>query len=391
MSDFDDRSRAPLAGIKVVDLTRALAGPYCALMLGDMGADVVKIEQPGRGDEARTWGPPFTGDDATYFYMVNRNKRSVVLDLKSELGQEALRRLVQRCDVLVENFSPGTMERLGMPWSVAHELNPRLVYASISGFGQTGPYRTKPAYDHIVQGMSGLMSVTGPLGGPPTRVGVSIADMVAGMFTAYAIAVALYEREQSGEGQYIDTAMLGGLVSLLANQAAIYFGTGRSPEPMGNGHPQIVPYGTYQTADGFVNIAIGNEGHWQRMCRALEIPHLLEDPRFQSNRDRFAHRAEVLAEFEPAVARFTTAEVVRRLDEASVPVGPIYRLHEVFADPQSQHLRLERTVPHPAVGRVSFPGLPYRLSRTPPGVFAAPPMLGQHTDEVLAELGLLDR
>src|SRR4051812_27257356 len=248
--------RLPLAGIRVVDLTRVMTGPYCTMMLGDLGADVIKIELPGKGDDTRGWGPPFAGSEAVYYLSINRNKRSVELDLKSDLGREALWRLIESADVLVENFSPGTCERLGFGWDAVHARNPRLIFGSISGFGQTGPGASRTAYDLVVQGMGGIMSVTGEIGGMPTRLGVPIGDIGAGMFAAYAIAAALYSREQSGTGQYIDVSMFGGQVSMLTYQAGTYFATGEIPRALGNGHPIVAPYDTFQTADGYVNIAV---------------------------------------------------------------------------------------------------------------------------------------
>src|SRR6478735_5507128 len=257
-------SRLPLEGIRVVDLTRVMTGPYCTMMLGDMGADVVKVEMPGSGDDTRAWGPPFVGKESTYFLSVNRNKRSIVLDLKSELGNDALWRLIDSADVLVENFSPGTIARLGFGYEAVKARNPHMIFASISGFGQSGPSAGRTAYDLIVQGMSGMMSITGEKGGRPTKTGPPVADIGAGMFAAFAVASALYGREQSGEGTYIDVSMLGGQVALLTYHATSYFATGNIPTAQGNAHAIIVPYDTFATNDGFVNIAVGNDRLWQK-------------------------------------------------------------------------------------------------------------------------------
>jgi formyl-CoA transferase len=377
----------PLHGIRVVDLTRALAGPYCTLVLGDLGAEVVKVEQPGTGDETRTWGPPFIADQSAYFLSINRNKKSVTLDLKQPQGLQVLHRLVGWADVLVENFRPGTLARLGMDYDKARTINDRLIYCSISGFGRDGPRASQPAYDQIVQGLSGAMSLTGPTEGPPTKFGIAISDIGAGMWAVCAIGAALFHRERSGQGQWIDASMLAGLVALLTFQAGRYFATGEAPGPAGNQHPTIAPYETFRTADGWLNLACGNEGHWRRFCRALGVAELLSDERFSSNADRVRHRAALNERLEPRIAAMMTAEVVAALEAAEVPAGPVFELSEVFADPQAEHLRLRETVQHPTAGDVSVTGFPWRCSETPPAIRYPPPLLGQHNDEVLAALG----
>jgi crotonobetainyl-CoA:carnitine CoA-transferase CaiB-like acyl-CoA transferase len=377
----------PLAGIRVIDLTRALAGPFCTLMLGDLGAEIIKIEMPGKGDDARAWGPPFQGGESAYFLSVNRNKKSVTLNLREEAGKEVLRRLIRACDVLVENFTPGTMAKLGFEYQDAAALNPRLVYCSISGFGQTGPARLKPAYDLILQGMGGVMSVTGPLGGPPHKCGVAIADLTAGMFAAYAIVAALYERAASGQGQYVDTSLLHGQVALLTFHAGNFFATGVPPQPLGNLHPSIMPYQTLPTADGFVNVAPANDALWRRFCEALDIGHLADDPRFRTNADRLQNRDALTPLLESRLRELTMADVIARLERAEVPCGPVYNLAQVFADPQAEHLGLRRTMQHPSAGTISQTAPPYGFSRTPPEMRLPPPRLGEHTDEVLYALG----
>ena len=379
-------SRA-LAGVRVVDLTRVMTGPYCTMMLGDMGADVVKIEQPGKGDDTRAWGPPFIGGESAYYLSVNRNKRSITLDLKHEAARGILWRLIDGADVVVENFSPGTAGRLGFGYEQVRARRPDIVYCSISGFGQEGPARGRTAYDLIVQGMSGLMSVTGAPDGPPTRFGVPIADIAAGMFAAYAIASALFHRQRTGEGQYIDTTMLGGQVALLTYQAAIYFATGEAPARTGNAHPIIAPYQTFKTRDGYVNVASGNDAIWARFCRAMGLERLLDDPRFADNAGRITNLPALVEVIEEAFSGYETAEIVRRLDAASVPCGPIYSVPDVFADPQVAHYQLRQRVPHPALGEVDQAGFPYLLSQTPCEIRLAPPLLGQHTEEILLELG----
>lgn len=377
----------PLDGIRVLDLTRALAGPYCTMMLGDMGADVVKIEMPGTGDETRGWGSPvdFVNGESTYFMSISRNKRSVTLDLKR--GHEVLQKLIASSDVLVENFRPGAMARLGFSYEQARALNPRLVYCSISGFGQTGPRAKQPAFDQVLQGLGGVQSLTGPAGGPRSKVGVPIADIGAGMFAAFAVASALYAREQSGVGQHIDASMLGGQVALLSYQAGRYFGTGRAPGLAGNRHGSLAPYETFRTRDGDVNVACGTERMWQSFCNALGLERLLDDPRFTLIPDRVSNREPLVEAIEARLADLTVAEVVSMLEAVEVPVGPIYSLDQVFDDPQTEHLKLRRKVQHPKAGEISVTGFPWQLSETPPEIRMPPPLLGEHTDEVLRDLG----
>lgn len=379
----------PLSGTRVVDLTRALAGPYCTLLLGDMGADVIKIELPGTGDETRQWGPPFLEDESSYFMSVNRNKRSVTLDLKSSAGLEALRRLTRSADVLVENFRPGTMERLGLSYTQAAELNPSLIFCSVSGFGQTGPRARQPAYDAILQGMGGIQFLSGEQEGEPTRIGVPIADITAGMFAAFAVASALYwrERDPRRRGQLIDASMLGGQVALLTYQAGRYFATRQAPGRIGNRHASIAPYEMFKASDGYVNVAAANEPMWQRFCKALDLTELLSDARFATNPERVHNREALSAIIEKRLGSLPMAEVIERLEKAEVPVGPVYDLAQVFADPQSEHLGLAMPTPHPKVADLHTTGFPFRLSETNPEVRCPPPLLGEHTAEVLRELG----
>ena len=376
-----------LDGVRVLDLTRALAGPYCTLMLGDHGAEIVKVEMPGTGDETREWMPPAMGGVSAYYLSINRNKKSVTLDLKHREGKQVLERLIERSDVVVENFSPGTLARLGFPDDRIRAINPRAIVCHISGFGQDGPGRAWPAYDLIVQGMGGVMSLTGEVGSDPVMVGVPQADMVAGMFGAFAIVAALFARERTGTGQVVDATMIGGQVALLSRQAARFFADGTVPRPEGNVHASIVPYQTFRAADGFVNVGVANASLWERFCRALELEELLEDARFADNPRRVAHRKELVPIIERRMRALPKAEVVRRLREADVPVGPINALDDVFADPVVRHLGLIAEVDHPSAGRVRAPGIPVRMSGTPPSVREHPPLLGEHTDAVLADLG----
>ncbi len=379
--------RLPLADIRVVDLTRVMTGPYCTMMLGDLGADVIKVELPGRGDDTRSWGPPFVAGESTYFLSINRNKRSIALDLKSDGGRDALWRLIAGADVLVENFSPGTIDRLGFGYRAVQARHAGIVYASISGFGQTGPSSQRTAYDLIVQGLSGMMSITGPVGGPPTKHGTPIADIGAGMFAAFAIAAALLGRERGGEGQYLDVSMLGGQVALLTYQAGIYFATGQAPRMLGNAHPIVAPYDTFKTADGYVNIAVGNDGLWRRFCAAFGLEACCEDARFATNAGRITNLGPLYEVVAGALATLPTSEVVTRLDAQGVPCGPINDLAQLFADPQTRDQGLRRDVAHPTLGSVTLTGFPYHFSGAEVDVRLPPPLLGEHTEAVLAEAG----
>ena len=379
----------PLAGIRVVDLTRVMTGPYCTMMLGDLGADVIKLEHPGKGDDTRHWGPPFINGEAAYFLTINRNKRSIAIDLKSEGGQAVLWKLIAGADVLVENFSPGTIDRLGFSYEAVHARNPSLIYASISGFGQSGPSYARTAYDLIVQGMSGMMSVTGEEGGMPTKLGVPIADIVAGMFAAYAISAALHGRERDPErlGHRVDTSMLGGQVALLTYLVAILNTTGQVPGMIGNRHPIITPYDTFPTADGYLNIAVGNDAIWARFCTALGLEDERDDPRFRTNADRTGHREALYAILHRVLGGYTTQQLVTLLDQAAVPCGPIHNVGEVMADPQVAAQHLVRTMPHATLGEVKVAGMPWLVDNQPPPIRHAPPGLGEHTEDILAELG----
>jgi crotonobetainyl-CoA:carnitine CoA-transferase CaiB-like acyl-CoA transferase len=377
----------PLDDLVVVDLTRALAGPYCTMMLGDLGARVIKVEHPEGGDDTRGWGPPFLGGESAYFLSINRNKESLTLNLKDPRGRALLWRLLERADVVVENFRPGTMDRLGFGYEAVHARVPRLVYCSISGFGQTGPYRERPAYDLIVQGMGGIMGITGEPDGPPTRVGVAVADICAGMFAAYGILAALRVRERTGEGQWVDTAMLDGQVAWMTYMAANYFATGEDPPRVGSAHLNLVPYQPFPTRDGHVNVAVGSEGLWQKFCDAVGLP-LGEDPRFATNAARVAHRRELVEILTPVFRRRTTAEWVELLLAKGVPAGPIYRMSEVMSDPQVAHRGMVVELDHPRAGRIRVNGVPVKLSATPGGIRRPPPLLGEHTEPILRELGL---
>jgi formyl-CoA transferase len=377
----------PLAGVKVLDLTRVMVGPYCTMMLGDLGADVIKVEIPGRGDDTRHWGPPFVESESVYYLSVNRNKRSIALDLKQEAAREALWRLIGQADALVENFSPGTIGRLGFGYDEVKARRPRIVFASISGFGQSGPDYQRTAYDLIVQGSSGMMSITGHPGGPPTRLGVPIADIGGGMFAAYAIVAALFDRERSSEGSFVDVSMLGGQVALLTYQAGLYLSADTVPGQLGNAHPMIAPYDTFRTADGYVNIAVGNDSLWQRFCTALDLTALAAEPCFATNAGRSTNRAALYTAIEPRLAKLSTDEVVRLLDRAGVPCGPIRDVAQAMDDAQTRAQDLVLDVEHPTIGRLEVAGAPYHFDGEAVRARQAPPLLGQQTEEILCEVG----
>ncbi|GFN22272.1 CaiB/BaiF CoA transferase family protein [Thermanaeromonas sp. C210] len=374
-----------LAGIKVIDLTRVLAGPLCTMILGDLGADVIKIEAP-EGDESRNYGPFVKGESA-YFMSINRNKRSVVLNLKDPRGVAILKKLVQEADVLVENYRPGTAAKLGISYEELAPLNPRLIYASCSGFGQTGPYRMRPAYDIIIQAMGGIMSITGQPGGEPTRVGASIGDITAALFTVIGILAALAERERSGKGQYIDISMLDCQVAILENAIARYSVGGEVPKPIGNRHPSITPFTTLRTKDGYVVIAVGNDNLWRKFCQAVKREDLIEDPRFKTNPLRTQNWDELYPILSSIFAEYTTAEALSVIEGAGVPCGPLQDVSQVFHDPQIRHREMIVPVEHPVAGPVWMAGTPFKLSRTPGAIVRPAPTLGQHTYEVLQEIG----
>jgi len=381
------RLPGPLHGILVCDLTRVLSGPYCTQMLADLGARVIKVERPGAGDDTRAWGPPFVGSTAAYFMSANRNKESIAVDLKHADGLAVVRRLALRADVLVENFRPGTADELGLGYAALSAENPGLVYASISGFGQTGPYRERAGYDAIAQGMGGMMAITGDPAGAPVRAGVAIADIGAGMFAAFGIASALFERSRSGRGQQVDCSLVDAQVAWMTYAAANYFATGETPKRYGSAHPSIVPYQAVAVADGFIMLAVGNDAIWRRFCAALGEPELATDPRYATNPDRVARRDEILAYLDVRLRRRGMAEWLLAFEQAGVPAGPINTMPQVVADPQVQAREMVVELPHPEAGRVRVTGNPVKLSRTPGEVRSAPPLLGQHTDQVLAFLG----
>ncbi len=377
----------PLTGFTVLDLTRVLSGPYCTMVLGDLGARIIKVEQPGRGDDTRAWGPPFIGAESAYFLSINRNKESVTLDYKPAAGRAVLERLVAQADVLVENFRPGTLERAGFGWEAMHARLPRLVYASIAGYGQTGPRRNEAGYDAVMQAEGGLMSVTGEADRPGYRLGVAITDMVSGLYCAQGITAALLARERSGRGQRVDIGMLDTTAALLTYQAANWFATGKTPQRQGNRHATIAPYETFTTADGEIVIAVGNDEIWKRFCPAAGLPELAGNPRFATNKDRMANYDEMRPPIDRVFRTATNAEWIARLNAAGVPNGEVRDIGQMLNDPHLAAREMVQTLMHPTIGATRVIGAPIKLSDTPASLRTAPPVLGQHTDAVLAELG----
>jgi len=398
-----------LAGIRVLDLSRVLAGPWCTQTLADLGADVIKVERPPGpdhpgGDDTRTWGPPFLKDrsgadtsDAAYYLGTNRNKRSVTVDLASSAGQALIRRMAERCDVFVENYKVGDMARYGLDAASLLALNPRLVYCSVTGFGQTGPYRERAGYDYAIQGMGGLMSVTGPgrheiaddaPGGGPQKVGVAVADLFTGLYATTAILAALRHRDLTGQGQAIDMALLDSQVAMLANLGAGYLTTGVAPQRAGNAHQNIVPYQVFEVADGHVILAVGNDGQYARFCRVAGRPELATDPRFVRNANRVRNRSILVPLLAAEMKRRPRQDWLSALEQAKVPCGPINDLSEVFADPHVQARQMTVEMSHPRAGPVRLVASPIKLSKTPVQYRLAPPLLGADTEVVLAEFGL---
>ncbi len=375
-----------LHGIRVLDLSRVIAGPYCAALLGDLGADVIKLERPGRGDDLRALRG--SGRMSAAFAAVNRNKRGIALDLQKPEGARLAFAMAQRADVLIENFLPGVAERLGLGYEAVHAVNPAIVYASITGFGQTGPLAKKPGYNTIAQGMSGLMALTGMPGHPPTRVGGSVSDVAASYLAFGMVSAALVHRFRTGAGQHLDVSLLTASLGLLPDPVAIYFDTGERPRRAGNRNLNLSPAEAFQTKDGLLNVVLMNPEQWGRFCAALDDPAMETDPRFLTNDARLSNHAEFKARVEGILAAAPTVEWVNRLEAAGIAAGPVYEFHEVFEDPQVRHLGLVVTVDQPGAGRVRFLGFPGSASGTPPRIDRPAPLLGQHTAEVLGELGI---
>lgn len=387
----------PLSHIRVLDLSRVLAGPWAGQNLADLGAEVIKVERPGKGDDSRAFGPPWLKDrqgrdttESAYFLAANRGKKSITVDLSKPQGQEIVRRLAAQCDVLLENYKVGDLARYGLGYEDLKSVNPRLIYCSVTGFGQTGPYRDRPGYDFMIQGMGGLMSVTGERddlpGGGPQRVGVPIVDIMTGMYATIAVCAALAHRERTGVGQHLDLALLDTQVAFLANQAMNYLASGEVPGRLGNAHPNIVPYQTFRTRDGDIILACGNDNLFRKFCEVADCRHLADDPRFATNDRRVENRAALTSLLAEIFRTRTTREWVEALEAAGVPNGPINNIRQVFEDPQVVARGMKIEIEHPLGGKVPLVASPMRFSATPLEFRIPPPTLGQHTDEILRDM-----
>jgi crotonobetainyl-CoA:carnitine CoA-transferase CaiB-like acyl-CoA transferase len=377
----------PLDDLFVVDLSRILSGPICSMMMADMGARVIKIEPPPHGDDSRLWGPPFVGGISTYFHSINRGKKSLGLNLKTDAGKRILWELIDRADILLENFRPGVLAGLGFSFEAVAARNSRLIYCSISGFGQTGPYRNRPGYDVVAQGEGGLMDLTGYPDQPPAKVGTSISDIVAGMYACQGILLALLVRHRTNKGQFIDISLLDSTLSLLTYQSLMYLTTGKAPGRMGTRHPSIVPYESFQVKDGFVNIGVTNQKQWTAFCRVLGVPDLATDPNFATMKERLAHYDALKGIVTPRLLAMTRQEAMARMSEAEIPVGPVNTLAETLSDPHIQAREMIRELTHPEYGPIKQLGLPIKMSETPGRVEGPPPRFGEHNDELLSMLG----
>ncbi len=386
-----------LTGLKVLDLSRILAGPWCSQMLADLGADVIKIERPGKGDDTRGWGPPYVESEqgeaieSAYFLSTNRGKRSLAIDISQAEGQAIIRSLAEKADVMIENFKVGGLKKYGLDYESLKTNNPGLVYCSITGFGQNGPYAESPGYDFMIQGLGGLMHITGEPGGQPVKVGVAVADLMTGMYASVAILAALNHRQSSGEGQFIDLALLDCQVAMLANQASNYLTSGVSPQRLGNAHPNIVPYQVLQTADGFIIVAVGNDSQFARYCQLLGLNELSTDEKFATNKARVTNRSELTALIQPKMIQNSSDYWLVELQKSKIPCGAINDISQVFDHPQIQHRQMNIKLPHDEAGQVDLVANPINFSKTKIDYNKPPPMLGQHSDEVLndwLELGL---
>lgn len=382
---FSQQLSQPLEGFRVLDMSRILAGPFCAMVLGDLGAEVIKVERPGTGDDTRAWGPPFAGGESAYYLCANRNKKSLTVNLKSPQGQGVIRRLATVSDVLIENYKVGELAQLGLGYADLEQLNPGLVFCSITGYGQTGPDKDLPGYDFIIQGRGGVMSITGEPEGEPMKVGVAIADVTAGLYAANAIQAALLARSRTGQGQAIDISLLDTQVTWLANVASNYLVSGKRPGRLGNGHPTIVPYQSFHSQDGIFCLAVGNDGQWRKLCQLLGTDWA-DDERFATNPARVEYREIIIPLLQDAFSRYETGHWLRALREAGIPCGPVQAIDEVFADPQVVARNMVWTAPHPTAGEVQLTASPLNLSATPVACRLPPPLLGEHTTEILTSV-----
>ena len=377
----------PLSGVRVIDVTQIMAGPFCTMLLGDMGADVIKIEKPDGGDDIRRSGPPFVAGDSAAFLNIGRNKRSVVIDIKTPEGSNIVRRLARTADIFVQNLRPGRIEGFGLGYDDLRAFNPSIVYATITGYGRTGPYKDKPGFDLMAQGMSGIMGVTGHLGQPPVKVSVPITDLNAGLFTAFGVLAAYVNRLKTGTGQHVDSSLLEAGVAYTFWESAIYFATGSPPGPNGSAHQLSAPYQALPTSDGYLTIGGATQSNWERLCRAVGREELLSDPRFTANADRMANRAALERTLSETFMTRTTAQWLGVLDRAGVPCGPINDMSQVYADPQVIARDMVVDIDHPTAGAIRNVGIPVKFSETPGTVRRPPPRLGEHTHEVLVEFG----
>jgi len=378
-----ERMKGALEGIRVVDLTRVLAGPYATMILGDLGADVIKVEAPGGSDDTRFWGPPFQNGMSAYYAAVNRNKRNITINLKEEKGKETIRRLVKTADVFIHNFKTGTMERLGLGYDELSPINPKLIYCSITGFGETGPYHHLAGYDYIIQAMSGWMSINGTEQSGPLKVGVAVTDIFTGLYAAIAVQAALIAREKTGRGQKIDLSLFDCAISTLVNVASNYFMSGEVPKPLGNDHPNIVPYSTYEASDGLFVVAVGNDRQFQALCELLEDQTIGADERFRTNASRVAHRHELNDRLNKELKKKTRAEWQQLFEQKGIPCGPVYTIHEAFQHPQTLARDMIVNMEHPHVGTLKLVGSPLKFSETAVSYRLSPPLAGEHNDHIL--------
>lgn len=379
--------KSPLKDVKILDASRVLAGPYASMMLGDLGADVVKVERPDGGDQTREWGPPKVGDQSAYYLSTNRNKRSITINLKTEEGREVFRKLAEDSDVIIENFRTGGMEKFGLGYEDLKKLNPSIIYCSITGYGETGPWKNRPAYDIILQAEGGFMSITGEEDGPPVRIGVALVDIITALYATQSILAALHERGDDEEGQKIDVSMFDCEISTLTYMANYYFATGQAPKRNGSKHPTIAPYQAFETKDDYVIIGAGSQAIWNRFCEAIERDDLKDDPRFEDNSKRVENREELESILIPLFKKKTTAEWVSEMKAKDVPATSVNDMEEVFDTNQVEARNMLRSVNHPTIGELQSIGIPIKLGKTPGSIRKHPPLLGEHNEEVLQELG----
>lgn len=383
---YSTAAHRPLSGIRVLDLTRVLAGPFCTMLLGDLGAEVIKIEKPGVGDDTRSWGPPFMGSESVYFMSVNRNKKSVTVNIKMEEGQKLIKELAAKCDILVENFIPGKLDSLGLGYGPLSAVNAGLIYCSITGFGGTGPYARRAGYDVIAAAMSGLMHITGPENGDPTRVGVAMTDLATGLYAHGAMMAALYDRQRTGYGQRIECNLLSTQVSLLTHLAGNYLNAGTEAKRWGTAHESIVPYQAFATADGWLVLGAGNSRHFKALCEKIGLPNLSGEEKYSTNELRVQNRKQLIETISERILLHPTSKWLELLDGCGFPYGPINSFKQVFSDPQVQHLGAVSSIQHPSAGEVKFPGPAVSYSGSPCAVVSPPPTLGEHTAQLLEQL-----